>query len=247
MLLSVDDAEIRYGRAIAVAQASVTVAEGELVTLVGRNGAGKSSLLHAVSGLIPLARGSIRCGDDLLSGSRPYEIVRRGVVQVAQGRFLFDSMTVEDNLELGGVGARLGRAQVRRRLEEVMDVFPVARERRHEKAGNLSGGQQQMVAIARALMAAPRLLLLDEPSTGLAPTVIDTLADKILELRASGLSILLVEQNAALALEISDRAYVMDKGPTFEGGPASQLDLAWLRDRYMGGDSTRALDGEATR
>ena len=205
--------------------------QGEITVVVGPNGAGKTTLLKALSGLIP------RQGEVLFDGealpAQPSVIVRRGLAQVAEGRQLFPQMSVRENLELGGY--LLPKGERAARLERVFDFFPRLAERREQLAGTMSGGEQQMLAVGRALMGKPKLLMLDEPSLGLAPKMIDELLGIVRRIRDDGVSILLVEQNVARALEVADRAYVLEEGRTVAGGPPSALLLeARIREAYLG-------------
>ncbi len=200
--------------------------EGGIVALLGPNGAGKTTTLRAITGLLPIhegriTKGSVRLGDREATGLDPEAVVRRGVAQVMEGRRIFDDLTVEENLRVGGWAST--PAVVREDLERWYDRFPVLRERRRQAAGYLSGGEQQMLAIARALMSRPRLLLLDEPSLGLAPKVLADVAELIRSINADGVGILLVEQNAHVALSLADHAYVMENGRVVLDGPAEEL------------------------
>jgi branched-chain amino acid transport system ATP-binding protein len=219
-LLSVADAHIAYGKVEAVRGVSLDVADNEIVTIIGANGAGKSTLLNAVMGILPL-RGRVNfAGEDL----GRYEIEDRvalGLSLVPEHRELFSTMNVEDNLQLGAF--RVAKAQAAQSFERVYTLFPRLRERRKQLAGTLSGGEQQMLAMGRALMGAPRLLMLDEPSLGLAPIIVADIFRTIGELRSSGVSVLLVEQNAQAALRVADRAYVMELGEFVLEGPAAEL------------------------
>jgi branched-chain amino acid transport system ATP-binding protein len=232
--LRVTDVDVRYGRLQVLHGITIEVGTGELVTLIGNNGAGKTTLLHTISGILHPTAGEIEYEGARIDRMRPHTIVTRGISQVPQGKELFPAMTVLENLELGAIRAPAG-TKLDAKLREVYEYFPILEARRKQAAGTLSGGEQQMLAIARALMAAPRLLLLDEPSAGLAPIVVDTLAEIILKLNADGLTILLVEQNAYLALELAQRAYILESGRVTDTGPADQLlhsDL--VRRAYLG-------------
>jgi branched-chain amino acid transport system ATP-binding protein len=213
-MLIARDVDVFYGRVQALRQASLRVAPGELVTLVGPNGSGKTTLLRALTGLAPIRSGQVVFEGDVISGSATEDIVRRGIAMVPEGRELFGPLTVRENLLLGayplGRGAR--RAGLEGALERVLSLFPALGPRLAQAAGTLSGGEQQMVAVARALMAQPRLLLLDEPSVGLAPLVIREIFRALAALKAAGLTILLVEQNARAAFRIADRGYVLSPG-----------------------------------
>jgi branched-chain amino acid transport system ATP-binding protein len=220
---------------------TLDVPAGGLVALVGSNGAGKSTLLRTLSGLLPISAGTIHFDGVALQGAKPGAIVARGLLQVAEGRRLFRAQSVRDNLELGLWGARLAPGEVAARFERVYTLFPVLHERRQVRAGILSGGQHQMLAVAQALMHAPRLLMLDEPSLGLAPSVIDQLFDAIVLLRSQGMTILLVEQMVERALQIADTAYVLQNGRVIGHGPARELrDGDLLRQAYLGAGATAA-------
>ncbi len=230
MMLEVDRLDSRYGRIPALAGVSLNVGAGELVALVGANGAGKSTLLRAISGVQPSCGGAIRFDGEDLARSHARQRVQMGIVQVPEGRQVFGPMTVEDNLRLGAFarGARDG-------LTRIFSIFPVLAEKRRELAGNLSGGQQQMLAIGRALMAQPRLLLLDEPSMGLAPRLVAEIFSRIVALKTLGTTILLVDQNARAALGIADRGYVMETGRVVLAGSADQLlHDPQVQQAYMG-------------
>jgi branched-chain amino acid transport system ATP-binding protein len=220
----------RYGRIPALAEVSLRVAGGELVAIVGANGAGKTTLLRTVSGVQPMSGGRIVFDGADIGAETPRQRVRRGIVQVPEGRQVFGALSVEDNLLLGAF-ARGGAA----RIDAVWAMFPVLREKRAESAGNLSGGQQQMLAIGRALMADPRLLLLDEPSMGLAPRLVAEIFTHIKALKAQGTTILLVDQNARAALAIADRGYVMATGRIVgEGAAADLLKDESVQHAYLG-------------
>ena len=237
-LLQVQDLRAGYGRVSVLEGVSLEVPEGGLVALVGSNGAGKSTLLRALSGLIPATGGRIVFDDKPLDGAAPAKIVELGLLHVAEGRRLFRMQTVRDNLELGLWGTRLAKSEVSDRFERVFSLFPALHERQGAHAGILSGGQQQMLAVAQALMHAPRLLMLDEPSLGLAPAVIDQLLDAVVRLRRDGTAILLVEQMVERALQIADIAYVLQNGRVIGHGPARELqDSALIRQAYLGADA----------
>ncbi len=217
---------------------SLHVAQGETVCLVGANGAGKSTLLQVVSGLIRPFSGELRFEDADLTTLPPHRIVAAGLVQVPEARELFPSMTVRENLDLGAFALRrAAQAEIRANRARLLELFPVLGQRLEQKAGTLSGGEQQMLAIARALMAKPRLLILDEPSLGLAPLVIKEIFRTLRDLRAEGLTILLVEQNALAAMRISDRAYVLQAGRMLLSGTAEELQgNDDFRRAYLGRD-----------
>jgi branched-chain amino acid transport system ATP-binding protein len=219
-LLQVADAHIAYGKVEAVRGVSLDVAENEIVTIIGANGAGKTTLLNAVMGILPLKGGVIFASKDL-ARLEIEDRVAAGLSLVAEHRELFATMSVEDNLRLGAF--RIVKAFTSQSLERVYALFPRLNERRRQLAGTLSGGEQQMLAMGRALMGAPKLLMLDEPSLGLAPIIVADIFRAIGELRSSGVSVLLVEQNAKAALEIADRAYVMELGGFILNGPAREV------------------------
>lgn len=236
-MLEIESLEVNYGAVRAVRGVSLNVRTGELVTLLGANGAGKSSTLMAVAGATRTAAGRVRLDDKDVTGAAPEEMVRRGVAAVPETRDVFPDLTVEQNLQLGAFTRRRDRAGVLRDRGELFEQFPILAERRRLPAGNLSGGEQQMLVIARALMSRPSVLLLDEPSLGLAPIVVDQIFEMILGLKESGLTILLVEQNAAKALAVSDRAYVMRLGRVEVEGAASEIAAATeLKSLYLGAE-----------
>jgi len=219
-LLSVVDAHIAYGKVEAVRGVSLEVADNEIVTIIGANGAGKSTLLNAVMGILPL-KGRVNFAGEDLARLEIEDRVALGLSLVPEHRELFSTMNVEDNLHLGAF--RVVKAHAVQAFERVYALFPRLKERRKQLAGTLSGGEQQMLAMGRALMGAPRLLMLDEPSLGLAPIIVADIFRTIGELRASGVSVLLVEQNAQAALQIADRAYVMELGEFILNGPAQDI------------------------
>jgi branched-chain amino acid transport system ATP-binding protein len=222
MLLEVRNLHVHYGKVEAVKGVSMGLPAGGIITLIGANGAGKSSVLKAISGIAKPTAGEVRLNDQVISGRPAHEIVGMGIVNVPEGRKLFKLMTVKENLRIGAY-LDTDRARIAKGIEEVFDRFPILGEKQNQAAGKLSGGQQQMVAIGRALMARPRVLLMDEPSLGLSPRMIDEIAALIVELRASGLSIVLVEQNASLALQLSDHGYVLETGAIALEGPSRDL------------------------
>jgi branched-chain amino acid transport system ATP-binding protein len=220
--LRLDGIEVAYGEALAVRGISLEVRPGEIVALIGSNGAGKTTTLRAVSGLLPLRGGTIALDGARLDGLSPAATVQRGIAHVPEGRQLFPSMTVLENLELGA-RTRDSRRHRGDTLRRVLELFPRLGERRSQLAGTLSGGEQQMVAIGRALMARPRLLMLDEPSLGLSPVVVRTIFDRLLEINRDGTTVLLVEQNVLVALRVSNRAYVLENGVVQLEGPSEKL------------------------
>jgi len=239
-ILAVRNLEVVYGAAIQVLRGvSLDVQQGQIITLLGANGAGKTSLLRAVSGLLRFHRGSVPRGTVEFSGQRidrldASAIVRRGMAQVMEGRRIFAELTVDENLRAGAY-SRHDRAGVKKSYEKVLELFPVLKERHRQTAGYLSGGEQQMVAMARAMMAAPKLLLLDEPSLGLAPLIVQQIRDLIVEINNSGTSVLLVEQNATMALSIAARGYVMENGSIVKEGPGqAMLADSDIQEFYLG-------------
>jgi branched-chain amino acid transport system ATP-binding protein len=222
-LLEVRNLSVRYGKVEAVHDVSIEAGEGSIVTVIGPNGAGKTTLLGAIMGLLP-AHGEIRYLGESVSGTDVEARVARGLVLVPEKRELFASMTVADNLALGAFARRReGEAATRRTLDEVYQRFPRLLERRGQLAGTLSGGERQMLALGRALMGRPKLLMLDEPSLGLAPLIVREIFSIIVALRQSGVSILLVEQNARAALQVSDHGYVLETGDLVLSGPSAEL------------------------
>ena len=221
-MLIVDDIHVFYGNIAAVKGISLTVYPGEIVTLIGGNGAGKSTTMRAISGLLKVKRGDIHFEGNKVSGLKGHEVAARGIAQSPEGRRIFPRMTVTENLELGAF-LRNDKAEIAADMERVFDLFPRLKERLTQKSGTLSGGEQQMLAMGRALMAQPRLLLLDEPSMGLAPVLVDVVFDTIKKVNEQGTTVLLVEQNALVALHIADHAYVLETGLITLEGPASEL------------------------
>ncbi|MEI6302262.1 MAG: ABC transporter ATP-binding protein [Betaproteobacteria bacterium] len=233
-LLEVSGLHVSYGGIRAVKGIDLTVAEGELVCLIGANGAGKSTTLKAICGLMPAAAGAVRYQGGDIAGLKHFELPRRGLVLVPEGRGIFPQLTVEENIAMGAY-ARNDTAQIKRDIERGYALFPRLFERRLQSAGTLSGGEQQMLAIARALMAQPKLLLLDEPSMGLAPIIVQKVFEVIATIRKEGVTVLLVEQNARLALELADRAYVMETGViTLSGEAGTLLADERVKTAYLG-------------
>jgi len=232
-LLAVDGLTVRYGSIAAVRDVSLRVDEGEVVGLIGPNGAGKTSTLAAIAGLVPTASGTVELDGRTVTGSSPDRMLRAGLALVPEHRRLFRDLTVAENLRVGGVTA--GRGDRERRLDETAELFPVLRRKWDTPAGYLSGGEAQQLAIARALMSAPRILLMDEPSLGLAPTLVDVIFGLIETWRGEGRTLLIVEQNATRLLDVADRAYVMRSGELAAEGPAADLrDRTDLFDTYVG-------------
>ncbi len=232
-LLEVRDIETYYGNIRALKGISLDVEEGEIVTLIGSNGAGKSTTLRSISGLTPPRAGTIRFAGDEIGGVPPQDIVRRGNSLAPEGRHVFSRMSVRENLDMG---AYLRREDYSEDVDRVFELFPRLKERERQKAGTMSGGEQQMLAMGRALMAEPKLVLLDEPSLGLAPRFVELVFEKLIELKEAGLTLLLVEQNAVKALGVSDRGYVLELGRNrFTGTGAALLADPRVRQLYLGG------------
>lgn len=221
-LLEIRQLSVSYGPVPAVKRLDLTVREGEIVALIGANGAGKTSTLRCISGIVKPKGGHIRYAGREIAGLEPHRIVQAGIAHVPEGRGIFSELTVLENLEMGAY-TRRDRAGIRADREEMFRLFPRLAERKRQLAGTMSGGEQQMLAIARALMARPRLLLLDEPSMGLAPLLVQEIYRAIRQINQSGVSVLLVEQNTRMALTLADRGYVMDNGEVVLEGPASRL------------------------
>jgi branched-chain amino acid transport system ATP-binding protein len=234
-LLEVENLVARYGRITALGGISLHVDEGEIVALIGANGAGKTTTLRAISGLLRPASGRVTFDGHDLTGIAPHEIVRLGVGHAPEGRRVFPRMTVRENLELGAY-TRSGKREIAADSERVLEIFPRLRERLEQRAGTMSGGEQQMLAIGRALMARPRLLLLDEPSLGLSPLLVQTIFGVIREINARGTTILLIEQNATQALAIASRGYVLEVGRVTHADSSANLVASPLvQAAYLGG------------
>lgn len=234
-MLKVEDINVYYGNIQALKGVSFHIDEGEIVTLIGANGAGKSTLLKTVSGLLKPKQGQIMYQGKSIGGKAAQAIVKQGISHVPEGRRVFANMTVDENLQLGAY-LRKDRVGIKEDMEKVFDLFPRLNERLKQPAGTLSGGEQQMLAMGRALMAKPKLLLLDEPSMGLAPLLVKTIFRIIEEINAAGTTILLVEQNANLALSIADRAYVVETGKIVLSGSADELTSSEkVKMAYLGG------------
>ena len=221
-MLEIRDLRVNYGRIRALQGVSLDVAEGEIVALIGANGAGKSSTMNAISGVARTASGEIRLDGESLVGLPSHRVIGRGVVQVPEGRLIFAGLTIEENLRLAAAAAHDRRRETAE-IERVLDLFPMLKERLKDRGSGLSGGQAQMLALARGLVASPRLLLLDEPSLGLAPLAAREVFDLIPRLRDGGITILLVEQNVRRALAVADRGYVLEGGRIVLDGEASEL------------------------
>jgi len=233
-LLALERLAVAYGGIQAVKGIDVTVGDGELVCLIGANGAGKTTTLKGICGMLPIKSGRIRYAGDDITGFPSFKLVRRGLAMVPEGRGMFGALTIEENLAMGAY-ARKDRDVIRSDVERVFGLFPRLKERRRQTAGTLSGGEQQMLAMGRALMSRPRLLLLDEPSMGLAPLMVQKVFETIIAVAKEGVTILLIEQNAKLALEVSDRGYVMESGEiTLSGQAAALLHDPKVRAAYLG-------------
>jgi len=234
-LLQVDELSLGYGKIAAVKEISLSVQEGQVVCLIGANGAGKTTTLRGLSGLLSPRHGQIRFAGNPIGGKPPHQIARMGLIHVPEGRQVFAEMTIAENLAMGGYLVK-DKDVLKTRLEKVLDLFPRLRQRLTQLAGSLSGGEQQMLAIGRALMAEPRLLLLDEPSLGLAPLIVEEIFALIARLKADGKTILVVEQNAQMALEIADQAYVLESGRMKLQGPAAEVAAdPMVLEAYLGG------------
>ncbi|MGC9468613.1 MAG: ABC transporter ATP-binding protein [Anaerolineae bacterium] len=234
-LLEVNDLKVAYGAIRALHGVSFYVGEGEVVTLIGANGAGKSTTLRTISGLLPAQSGNVVYDGEAITGIEASQIVRRGIIQVPEGRRIFAPLTVRENLEMGAF-TRSDRAEIEETMEYVFHLFPRLKERLEQTGGTLSGGEQQMLAVGRALMAKPRLLLMDEPSMGLAPILVEEIFDIIGEISQEGVTILLVEQNAHMALSVADRGYVLETGSIELEGSARELaENPRVRAAYLGG------------
>ncbi|MFJ8265955.1 ABC transporter ATP-binding protein [Peribacillus asahii] len=233
-MLTVKDLQVNYGSVQALKGISLDVKEGEIVTLIGSNGAGKSTLLKTISGLIRPKQGSVTFNGKDLTNVSPDKIVSLGIAHVPEGRKIFSGMTVMENLRIGAY-QRKDKKGIEKDMEEVFSLFPILKERRDQNAGTLSGGEQQMLAISRALLSKPKLIILDEPSLGLAPVIIEKVFEFIEKIRETGITILLVEQNANLALEVSERAYVMETGEiTLKGKSSELLQDEQIMKAYLG-------------
>ena len=230
-MLRISDLAVNYGHVRAVNGISFHVETGETVALLGGNGAGKTTTLRTISALLRPASGAIEFNGRPLTGLRPHEVIAQGIVHVPEGRRIFPDLTVRENLSVGGYQRK---DDLKGDLEAIFELFPVLKERLSQPGGTLSGGEQQMLAIGRALLARPKLLMLDEPSLGLAPIVVDRLFDQIQKIKVN-VTVLLVEQNAQLALELADRAYVLQQGKIVrEGKGEDLLNSDWLREAYLG-------------
>jgi branched-chain amino acid transport system ATP-binding protein len=235
MLLEVKSITVHYGKSIALDDVSLEVAEGSVVSIIGANGAGKSTILKALSGLVPLTSGEIWFQGKRIDGMDTPEIVKLGIVHIPEGRWLFPYLTVLVNLQLGA-SLRKDRAGINQDMDEVFERFPILWDRRHQQAGTLSGGEQQMLAIGRGLMAKPKLLLMDEPSLGLAPIVVERLGEVIKDINQAGVSVLLVEQNVPLALGVATRGYALQIGRVVIEGDIEKIKSSdTVKRAYLGG------------
>jgi len=239
-LLIVEDLRISYGAIEALKGISLYLDEGEVACVLGANGAGKSTLIQAISGLLPINKGKIMLRSTTLNDIPAYDIVRLGISQSPEGRKVFSTLTVDENLNLGAYTHKKEKKEVREAKERVFSLFPLLKERRRQLSGTLSGGEQQMLAIGRALMSSPRVLLLDEPSLGLAPILVKQIFDIIREINTQGTSILLVEQNAQKALGIAQKGYVLENGVIAMSGSAAELKSnAKIQEAYLGGKALK--------
>ena len=234
ILLKVKDLQVGYGGIQAVKGVSLEVHEGELVSLIGSNGAGKTTTMKAITGLLPLAGGHIQLNGQTIDGQGPWDLVQQGLAMVPEGRGVFTRMSITENLLMGAY-IRNDKAAIQDDMEKVFHTFPRLRERKDQLAGTMSGGEQQMLAMGRALMSRPKVLLLDEPSMGLSPLMVDKVFEVVRDVFAQGGTVLLVEQNASRALGIADRGYVMESGTVTMNGPAKELlNAPRVRAAYLG-------------
>ncbi len=234
-LLEVENIHSYYGHIHALRGVSLTVEEGEVVTLIGSNGAGKTTTLRSIHGILPPREGKVVFRGEEIQGKPAHDMIKKGIAQSPEGRKIFPRMTVLENLEMGAYH-RSDRAGIQEDLDRVYDLFPRLKERVKQEAGTLSGGEQQMLAIGRALMSRPKLLLLDEPSMGLAPVLVERIFQTIEEINKQGMTILLVEQNANIALEVATRGYVLETGAVVEAAPTEKLrEDPKVREAYLGG------------
>jgi len=236
-MIKLDQVSVNYGYVSALKSVSFQVQENQIVTLIGSNGAGKTSTLMAISGLVPASAGTITFQDKDITHTKPAQIVRAGISHVPEGRHVFTDMSVEENLIVGTTPLKsISKQEMEETKEEMFQMFPRLKERRTQLAGSLSGGEQQMLAIARGLMAKPKLLMLDEPSLGLAPKIVGEIFDMILKIRENGMTVLLIEQNASMALQIADYGYVLELGNITISGPGKELlRNDDVRKAYLGG------------
>lgn len=241
VLLQIEDLRVHYGGVQALDGVSISVQQGEVVTVIGANGAGKTSLLNAIVGLVPGQAVALRYAGDDIAGMSPEVLVRRGITLVPERRELFPGLTVHDNLRLGAFHRRRDTASVQHDIEQVYEIFPRLAERKRQRAGTMSGGEQQMLAVGRAIMVQPKLLLLDEPSLGLAPLIVQEIFRVLEQLKAQGRTVLLIEQNARAALRLADYAYVLETGEVILGAPADEVSRnKQVQEAYLG--MSRAAD-----
>ncbi len=241
-MLKVDKVVVAYGVAPVIHEVSLTVPDGKIVTLLGANGAGKSTILKTISGLLKPISGEVTFDGAVISKEPPEAIVKRGIAHVPEGRLVFPGLTVLENLKMGSYVIRHKRKNLKENLEKVYELFPRLLERKNQTAGTLSGGEQQMLAIGRGLMSEPKLLMLDEPSLGLAPVIIDSIIDKIIEINKQGMTILLIEQNAHLALEVCDYGYLLSVGNIMMHGEKQKLvSEEGMINAYLGGGKQEAV------
>ncbi len=241
-MLKVDKVVVAYGVAPVIHGVSLTVPDGKIVTLLGANGAGKSTILKTISGLLKPISGEVTFDGAAISNEPPEAIVKRGIAHVPEGRLVFPGLTVLENLKMGSYVIRHKRKNLKENLDKVYELFPRLLERKNQTAGTLSGGEQQMLAIGRGLMSEPKLLMLDEPSLGLAPVIIDSIIDKIIEINKHGMTILLIEQNAHLALEVCDYGYLLSVGNIMMHGEKQKLvSEEGMINAYLGGGKQEAV------
>ncbi len=234
-MLKLANVSVNYGQFQALKDINLEVEQGELVVLLGANGAGKSTLFRTISGLSKPTNGDIYFGNEQIGGKAPHKLVHKGIVQCAEGRKLFPEMTVYENLKMGGYVFRRNKSLLKNELEGIYDLFPILKDKRNQPAGSLSGGQQQMLAIGRALMSKPKLLMLDEPSLGLAPLIVEQMFTIIEKINSSGTTVLLAEQNANAALQVSNRGYVIENGRIVLSGTRDELfNNDQVRKAYIG-------------
>lgn len=236
-MLKVNGIDVYYGKVQALFDVSIEVGDHEIVSIIGANGAGKTTLMKSIMGINKPKKGSIEYNGQIISGLPPHKVVRQKIVYVPEGREIFPNMTVQENLEMGAYSVKMSGADMTRHLEEQYDIFPRLKERAKQKAGSMSGGEQQMLAIARGLMSDPELLMLDEPSLGLAPVIVDDMFDVIVRVNeVRNIPIAIVEQNAFMAMSISNRTYVLEVGNLVAGGESKVLmDSDDIRKAYLGG------------
>jgi len=246
-LLIIEDLKIHYGAIEALKGISLHLDEGEIVAVLGANGAGKTTLINTISGLLPISSGTVTLEGNRLNGIPSYEIVQMGISQSPEGRKVFSTLTVDENLNLGAYSQKRKKQVVGDAKERVFSLFPLLKERRRQLSGTLSGGEQQMLAIGRALMSSPRLLLLDEPSLGLAPILVNHIFGIVREINSQGTSILLVEQNAHKALSLAHKGYVLENGVISTSGSSSELKSdRKIQEAYLGGSALKRKGNQTT-